>query len=402
MALSTGVDRQVIIAKESTYGVSPAAGASARYKDRTEIGLNLTRDTFTSARISSTAQTSDSRGGMNSCDLTLSDELSAGAFELEWAALLRGPWAAGATVTAATIQINASTKKIIRATGSWITDGFKKGDLIVVSGATNAANNIAYTITAISALEITYGTVISTDIPVTEAAGATITVKVPGKKLSIPIAPANRTNDSFTIEQWFSAASVSERYVGIKIGSASVEVNPNAYATVEFGGTGSTMLEPTTVQYFTSPTAAPASSVLAGNVGAVYFNGSRVAVATAASFEVSSDLSQAEVIGSREAPDVFRGRIGVTGELSLYFENSDVQSLFRNETDVSLTISLQGTDGTYMHFNLPRIRLESAEKDDSETDGITQSCSFTALLPTSTSGGTVDQSTIVIYDSSLV
>ena len=48
MALSTGVDRQVIVAKESTYGVSPAAGATSRYKDRTEISLNLTRDTFTS------------------------------------------------------------------------------------------------------------------------------------------------------------------------------------------------------------------------------------------------------------------------------------------------------------------------------------------------------------------
>jgi len=67
MALSTGVDRQVIIAKEATYGVSPAAGAASRYKDRTEISLNLTRDTFTSARISSTAQTSDMRGCMNSC-----------------------------------------------------------------------------------------------------------------------------------------------------------------------------------------------------------------------------------------------------------------------------------------------------------------------------------------------
>jgi len=402
MALSTGVDRQVIIAKEATYGVSPAAGAASRYKDRTEISLNLTRDTFTSARISSTAQTSDMRGGMNSCELSLSDELSAGSFELEWAALLRGAWTAGVTVTSTGIQINATTKKLIRTTGSWITDGFKKGDLIIVSGATNAANNIAYTIVAITALEITYGVVIGTDTPVNEAAGASITVKVPGKKLSIPFAPANRTNDSFTIEQFFSAAGVSERYVGVKMGSASVEINPNAYATCEFTGMGSTMLEPGVAQYFTAPAAAPTTSVLAGNVGAVYFNGVRVAVATAASFEVNSDLTQAEVVGSREAPDVFRGRIGATGEISLYFENSDVQSIFRNEQDVSLVIALQGTDGTYMAFNFPRIRLEGAEKDDSETEGIVQTCSFTALLPTSTSSGTVDQSTIVVYDSSLV
>lgn len=402
MALSTGVDRQVIIAKESTYGVSPAAGASARYKDRTEIGLNLTRDTFTSASISSTAQTSDVRGGMDSCDFSLSTELSAGSGELEWAALLRGPWVAGVSTTSTGIQINASTNKIIRATGSWITDGFKRGDLITVSGATNAANNIAYVIIAITALEITYGVVINTNTPVTEAAGASITVKVPGKKLVIPLTPAARTNDSFTVEQWFSAAGVSERYVGIKIGSASVEINPNAFVTCEFSGTGSTMLEPGVAQYFTSPAAAPTTSKLAGNVGSVYFNGSRAAVATSLSFEVSSDLTQAEVIGTRAAPDCFRGRIEATGDLSVFFETSNVQSLFRNETDTWMASTLQGTDDTYFHVVFPRVRLQGAEKSDGESDGITEDCSFTALLPTSTSGGTVDQSTIVIYDSSLV
>ena len=398
--IPTGVNKQIIFAKEATYGISPATGATAKYKRRTSLDLNLTRDTFESALIETHAQTSDMRSGMDTIEGTLASELMCTAFEDEFAAILRGPWAAVANITAATISLNASTKKITRSSGSWLTDGIKFGFVIRASGFATAANNIDYVVTSVTATDITYTTVDVNAVPVTEAAGASVTIKVPGKILAIPLLPSSRTTDSFTIEQFYDTVNISERYVGCMLGTASVDIAPNAISTVEFSIQGSKKVTPDgSVQYFTSPVAAPTTSSMAGNAGCIVLDGERIAIATAASLSIGSDLTPAEVIGARNSPAIFRDRIRTTGEVSLYFTDNEIQQKFVDETEVGIVFTFTGNGSEVMNFIMPRCKLGGAEKTDEENTGVVQTVPFTALLPTTATG--VNQSTIIIQDTTL-
>ena len=399
--IPTGVNKQVILAKESTYGVKPAAGAASEYKRRTSLELNLTRDTFESALIETHAQTSDMRSGMDVVEGSLGGELMCTAFQKEFAAILRGPWAAVAPITAITIGINASTKKIIRSAGSWLTDGIKFGFVLSAAGFATPANNIRYVVTGVTATEISYVTVDVNAVPVTEAAGASVTISVPGKVLVIPIAPASRTNDSFTIEQFYDTVNISELYTGCMFGTASLDIQPNAISTVEFSIQGSTKVSPDgSVQYFTSPTAAPTTASMAGNAGCIVLDGERIAIATSASLEVGSELTPAEVIGSRSSPAIFRDRIKTTGEVSLYWTDNSVQQKFIDETEVGIVFTFTGNGTELMNFIMPRVKLGGADKTDDENEGVVQTVPFTALLPKTATGQ--NQSTIVIQDTTIV
>lgn len=210
--IPTGVNKQIVFAKEATYGVSPAVGATAKHKRRTSLDLNLTRDSFESEMITTAAQTSDMRSGMDVIEGTFASELTCGSFEDEFAAILRGPWATVTSITATTISIDATAKTITRSSGSWLTDGIKFGFVIRASGFASAANNIDYVVTAVTATVITFITVNALAVPVTAAAGASVTIAVPGKILAIPLLPASRTTDSFTIEQFYDTVNISERY----------------------------------------------------------------------------------------------------------------------------------------------------------------------------------------------
>ena len=317
--IPTGVNKKIITAKETTFGTSPAAGATSKVRRRTSLEIDLERDTFESALIETHAQTSDMRTGMNNVPGTLSSELMCTEFEDEFAAILRGPWAAVTSAASTTISLNASTNTISRSTGSWLTSGIKFGFVIRASGFATAANNIDYIVTAVTATDITYETVNADAVPVTEAAGSSVTIAVPGKVLEIPYSATSRTTDSFTIEQFFDTVNISERYTGVMIGTASVDIQPNAISTVEFNLQGvSKVATDGVAQYFTSPTTATTAASMAGNAGCIVIDGVRVAVATSASLEFGCELTPAEVIGSRTAPAIFRDRIKTTGEVSLY------------------------------------------------------------------------------------
>jgi hypothetical protein len=396
--IPSGVQKSVIFAPESTWGTKPAAN-TGKYKRRVKLELDLNRDTYESAEISSTAQTSDMRSGMNKIEGTLSGELSAGSYADEIANLLRGIWTAGVTNTATTIAAAATGNKFVRSSGSWISLGFKVGDYVNVSGFTTTAvaNNKRWTVLSVTATDL----VVSSDtLVVTKAEGDSVTVAVPGKKLSIPLAPGDRTDNSFTVEQFFQGVNLSEVYTGCKTTSLSADVKPSAMVTVEFGILGKGV-ETGTAQYFTTPAAASVTSPLSGSSGALYLGGAKVATVTSLTFEVQGNMEAGEIIGSRDAAAIFLGRITASGEITAYFENHTLFNSFVNETELSLTFVMTGNGTEAISVTFPRIKLGGAGKSDEETGGTTQSIPFTALLPTGVDT-TVDQSTVTFIDTSLV
>lgn len=398
MALVSGVEKRVVISEETTWGVKPGAGTGKELR-RVTAEFNLERANLQSAEITSTAQTSDMRLGTDSIAGTLSGELSPNSYSDIFAQLLRGTWAAGATTTATTIS--AAAGKFVRSSGSWITDGFRVGDLVAASGFTAPANNKNWLVVNVTALDLSIAVVDSVDLTVA-AAGPSVTIAVLGKKLAIPLALASRTNKSFTIEEYLAPSNEAYLTTGVKFGAASLSMQPNAMNTVNFTAMGRTQeLKDTAGAYFTAPAAPSTTGVFGGNKGVLVVNGVPTAVVTGVTAEITGNLESSLVVGNRQAADIALGRIGATGELTAYYEDGSLYTKFKNEEDISLVIMMQGDAGEYMVIKFPRIKIGSASVDDKEVGSLVQSLSFTALLPKATATD-VERSTVVIQDSLVV
>lgn len=96
MALTSGVLREISYSKESAFGVKPEKTGAKRLR-RVTAEINLERETFESAEITSTAQTSDMRSGTDSVKGSLNGEVSPGSYSDFFASLLRGTWKNGVT-----------------------------------------------------------------------------------------------------------------------------------------------------------------------------------------------------------------------------------------------------------------------------------------------------------------
>jgi hypothetical protein len=259
------------------------------------------------------------------------------------------------------------------------------------------ANNKRFTIVTLTATVMTVGETVTS-----KAAGDSVTFLVAGKKLAIPLIAANRTDDSFTVEQYFSDIGVSRRATGVKIGSASVSVEPDSIATVEFGLTGKDMLSSGSA-YFVTPTAASTTGVLTGNAGALYSGGTQLAVVTSFSFEVTGNTQIEKTIGNlmpdgtRPAAGISLGRITASGEFSAFFLDDTLFAKFRDEEALSLTFRFNGEGTQAFAITLPKIKLGGATPDDKEVGALVQSVPFVALLPDG-SDTSVTQSTVVLQE----
>lgn len=394
MSIADGVRKLVSYAKESTWGVAPAAG-SAKYLRRTTLELDLTRESFESAEISSTAQTSDMRLGSDNVEGTLSGELSPGSYSDFFASLLRGTWAAATTNTSTVVAASSTGNKIVRSAGDWIALGFRIGDLVNISGFPTTGNNGSAIVTALTTTDMSFDTTSIT--LVTEAEGDSVTVAVAGKKLVIPLLPSDRTDDSYTIEQFYDNIVVNRLATGVKIGSASVTIGTDAMVTAEFGLMGKNVVSSGT-RYFTSPAAASTTSIFSGNFGLLCVDNVPQAIITGLNFEITGNTEAGKVIGQRNAAAIFLGRITASGEFTAYFSDDSIYNKFYNETAISIVHKFVGDDGQAMVVKFPKVKLGGSSVSDQEVGGCVQTVPFTALLNDGTNAA-IEQSAVVIIDT---
>lgn len=406
MALARGVAKTIAIKKESTWGT--LAGASgARYLRRVTSAFNLAKETYQSDEIRVDYQMADFRHGVRSAEGSLNGEFSPGSYSDLMGSILARDFTAGVTANHAGLgsltsgAAVAGIYPLTRGTGSWITDGFRIGDVIRISAGTGLnADNLNKNMLIVALTATIASVVVLSNLTITPSgpSSASTAVSVVGKKTWIP--QSGHTSDSYTVEEWFANIAQSEVYTGCKMNTMGISIPSTGIATLDFGLMGKDLTQVGTSQYFTSPTAQGASGVMAGVNGVVVFNGTPVAVITDASINVNRNIENATVLGSNSIADTFDGRCIVDGSISVYFTDATARDVFKNETEVSLIFTMT-TNNTatadFVSICLPRCKLNSFTKDDSETS-ITASTDFQALLnPVTTAGGEI--TTITIQDS---
>lgn len=400
MTLSTGVNKRVAYKKETNWGELPGA-TSAKVLRRVTSDMNLAKETYSSAEIRADYQTAVFNHGVRSATGSLNGELSPGSYADFLGSLVAKDFAAVTALTGLSITIAASGSNftVTRGTGSFITDGVKVGDVVALTAGTfNAANsNNNLLVIAVTALALTVR-VLSTTALVAEGPIASATLTTRGKKTEVPL--TGHTNQSYSIEEFYSDIAQSEVYTGMKVESAAVSLPSTGFATIDLSFMGKDLGSTGTSAYYTSPTAASTTGVVAAVNGAVVVNGVSVAVITDANFTITRALENATVVGSNSVVEMFTGTIGATGSLSVYFENANFRDYFANESEVSLVFAMT-TSGDKaadaVSFTFPRVKLGSFSKSDSAT-GITASADFTALLNSVTTNGLAG-TTVQIQDT---
>lgn len=406
MTIATGVNKQVKYKVESAWGTVPAA-ATAQALRRVTSDIDLTKDVYESNEIRTDYQVADMRHGSRSVGGTINGELSPGTYKDFMAAALRQAWqtqvTTGAIITVTAAVTTGAAGTFTRSTGSFFTDGFKIGQVVQWSGfATTGVPNNAHNfyITALTALIMT-GVMLDGVAVGPKAAGDSVTGVTVGKFASAPL--TSHTDLSYSIEHYYSDLVLSEVFSGCKVSQIDVQLPATGMATIGVGFMGKDITT-ASAEYFTSPTAQTTTGILAAVNGAIYVAGAAVANITGMNFTINGNMKGEAVVGSDTKPDIFEGRIQVSGQITAFFETATLRDLFINETLASIncvftTANTAAAD--FIAFSFPTVKVGGAKKDDGDK-GLIQTLPFTALL--NTTGGTAStlstlKTTLTIQDS---
>jgi hypothetical protein len=403
MSISKGTAKVVAYKKETTWGTA-AGTTGGKQVRRVTADFNLTKETYESNEIRTDRQLADFRHGVRSADGTLSGELSPNSYSDFMQSLVAKDFAAITAVTGLSVTIAASGSlwTVTRSTGTFLTSDIKVGMVIRLTGAGLNAANVGKNLLVVSmtALALTVQSLNGSAL-VAEGPIATVTATVVGKQTIVPA--TGHTEDSYTIEQWFQDISQSEVYTGMRVGSMNLQLPATGLTTVDFSFMGKDLSSKGTTQYFGSPTAQGTNGIFAAVNGAMIVNGLPVALVTSADFTVERAMENATAVGSNSVAEIFLGRIRVTGNLSVYFQDATFRNYFDDETPVSIVFALttgSEANADFLTFTLPKVKLGSFAKDDGEL-GLVASTSFQALLNADTSAG-LPATTVQIQDSTLV
>jgi hypothetical protein len=399
MTISKGTAKQVGYKKETTWGVL-AGNTSGKLLRRVTASFNLTKETYESGEIRTDRQVSDFRHGVRSADGSLNGELSPASYADFMGSVVGKDFTAitlGSAVSC-TVTVVGTVYTIVRSTGSWLTDGVKVGMVVRASGLTATADNsrnlLVASISATNLVVVPMNGVALT----AQATGTSVTLTAPGKQTYVPT--TGHTDDSYTVEEWYSDIAQSEVFTGMKVNSIAVQLPATGLSTLDIGFAGKDLAQTGTSQYFTSPTAQTTNGIFAAVNGVMLVGGAPVALITSADFTIERATENATAVGSNSIADVFSGRIRVTGNLSVYFQDATFRGYFDTETPVSIVLALNSDSSAtsgFVTFTLPKVKLGSFSKDDGEL-GIVASTSFQALLNDVTTAG-LPATTIQIQDS---
>jgi hypothetical protein len=404
MAISQGVKAQLRLARQTAKGTlaSPAGGQIMR---REQATFELVKEIYdTKSEITSTQQLLNIRHGVRTVNGKVSAIMSPGTYSDPLAAVLRRDFTAITPLAGQSITVaGTGPYTLTRAAGSYLTDGIKVGQVVrLTAGTFNAANlNKNLIVTDVQALVVTVSMVnaLGTAL-VAEGPIAAATLTIPGKVTFTP--PSGQTNIYYTAEVWYPDVPSSERHLDCKVSSVDLKLPGSGNAKIDLNMVGLDQSTGTSA-YFTTPAIESTSGTLVAASGLVVYNGVAVATITDVNLKIDGMEAVANgVVGSVVRPDVFRGKVMITGSMTAYFDSAALSDQFRNETLSSIVLVMatgSGAASDFISLTIPVMKLNSATPMDGET-GLTRSFNLMAIY--NAAGGTgfaTEQTTCYIQDS---
>lgn len=403
MTVANVIATTVSRVKQSALGTPGSSGS--KLMRRVSLELNKTNDVYSSNEIVSHQQSTGATQGPGRIQGALRGELSPGSYDLEFAALLRRDFSSvftAITSVALTIAGSGPTYTVARGSGSFLTDGVKKGMVVRLSvGALNAANiakNLLVLSTTASTMTVVplNGVAMVAEGPIS---GCTVS-SAAGKITYAPV--SGHTNDYFSWEKKFTDLTRYELFTDVKPATASVTVPGTGQVEVSFdmAGLGRTLSGSETL---TSPSAASTSNTVTAVQGKIVANGAVTAV-TNIEFTIDGTTTAGDPeVGSSTLSDLQRGRIGVTGSFAAKFSAVTLQTLRDDQTVFTLIVAMADSASAtaeFVTFTFPAIKIFSDDASDGGDGQVVRTYQFTGQYNGSGGSGTDTHQTIAqIHDS---
>lgn len=364
MTVANGSGHEINYVEEAVYGTTPANPVFKAFRNGGTT-LGLSKSSIVSTEIASDRQIKNLRHGNKTVAGDVNSELSFLSFDDFLEALIGHDRA----------NFQADTITVAEA-GDTFTDSnsnlpiFVVGESVSISGFTESGNNGTFTVSASTASVLT----VSEDVTVDEAAGDTVTIVSTELKAGIG-------RRFFTLERQFTDIAVPEwhAFEGCEVNTLSLDVVPDAIVTGVFGFIGQTSATIRTAiisgaTYTDAYTTEPMDSFS----GTITEGGGAIAVVTAINLNIDNGITPLFVVGSPDTIQPSRGRINVTGSLTVFFESKTLLEKFQNETESDLVFTLTINSQTYQ-FDLPRIIYTSGQPDMAGEGAISMTMAFQAI-----------------------
>lgn len=328
------------IQRETVRGTAAtdSSGSASQLRLTDSPGLKLTRQPIQSQEKRVDQVVPMGRLGSRSVAGSFNGEMTVGgAMDILLEAIMRGVWTAAVAITQATMtSITTTTNTIVAAGGSWLTQGVRVGDILVLTGhATTANNNLNLRATGVTASTIT---VAGTPLTADAVADTSFTLTIL-KKLKTPTSPTRYTH---TVEQYNRTIDLSQLFLGCRVTELDISFKPNNMATftATLMGVNRTILVAGTSPYFTAPSVTTGLSLVADD-SSIRYNGADVASFTGFDLKFAIAASADPVIGSTVPPDVFDNDLTVSGTVTGLLSDFADLTAYDAETEFEISILLE-------------------------------------------------------------
>ena len=401
--IASGIFKGTAWKKQTALG-TPGAGTGGKTARRVTSIFKADRDVFTSNEMTTHRQSTGISYGLQKADGKISALLSAGTWSDLFGSILMQnfatvtPGAAPASTTVA--LVSGTVYSLTRTTGSYLTDGYKVGQVIRITGAGIAAANINKNLLIISVTALVMQVKVINNTTMTPESGiATYVCTVVGKTTFAP--QTGHTKDYYTVEEWYSDLAKSETFTDCRVAQIAVGLPAAGNSTVAVDMVGLARVLGS-AQVLTAP-ALTATGIMTADNGTIFIGGNIMQFATGCNFTISNGAVNAgAVIGQNAGQDVTSGILQVSGTFTAQFSDTTIQALYNGETPTSLVVvspSDQSNTADVISFCFSRIKLTGDAPDDSEK-AIVRTYPFTAEVNMAGGAGTqYDQTILSINDS---
>lgn len=396
---------------QSALGSTASGGSGFVLRTAGGPGGKITKNVYESNEVRRDLMRARGRHGLRKTSGSYTCELSLDNCDAFFEAVFRGTWEAALVKTEAdnslTSIVTDSSGTITAGGGSWITAGFRVGDVVRLTNHATAANNGRnMRITALTATVMTVAMLDGGSLTTNAVADTAFTMTRPGQKLINPAA-GSAVKTYFTIEEYDGDLDLTEIFSDCIITSLKFSMSAGGLIMVDISwvGTGQfTTASAGSAPTFTSPTESTGLPLSAVDAVVRYSSTDFVDLT---SWDLSIDIGGVapEVIGSVVSPDVFTGQMGVSMNFSMLRSDYGKMTDFLAET--ALTFQMVAAENEsepkdFLSLFVPNFTLGGVDKSalSKEAGPRTQTIQVpVGLVGKDTTGGAYDATMIKLQVS---
>lgn len=166
---------------------------------------------------------------------------------------------------------------------------------------------------------------------------------------------------SFTLEEAQPDKNIFKVYNGVVCNGFTLNSPAEGLSTISFDmlGLGEQINSATISE--AAYTAQPLRQPFTHCGGTISEGGAPIGYVNSVSLTLSNNLENAYVWGQCSPEDLIPNRVDITGSLVVYIQDTVLLNKFRNDTESSLSFTLDDGDDNTLTFNVPRIKYVSAD-----------------------------------------